>query len=413
MESYQAADCLHHVDTDRQKTVDTMKITLRLTLYTSKPYADGSHPIILRYTIDRKVKKKVLYRCHLKDWDFKTDRVKSKSPNAAYINNMLSERFNEAERELFEVQKGEKHLSDLFDSEKQLTLRECFDLELIRLEREFKSGYYDKILSLRKQVDESVIVDNIDESWLNDMSYKLAKLGNIGNTIKKKIKVIRGIISEYSKKGVTKEVKDYKVATTKTIKQKLTDQELSTFKNLQLAPDSLLDVCRDIFLLQIYLRGIRIGDILQCKSSDFVNGRFSYRSNKTDEPYNIKLIPSAISIVEKYYDRYPCLFPLFTWKYDKKIDKFQNLRDRLKHKEICTSVVNAQLKVLALMAGIKKPLSSHIARHTFSRMAINKINNPMITMELLGHSSLSIHQEYLNDIRKDDELDKAADDIFG
>jgi len=36
----------------------------------------------------------------------------------------------------------------------------------------------------------------------------------------------------------------------------------------------------------------------------------------------------------------------------------------------------------------------------------------MVTMELLGHSSLSIHQGYLNDIRKDDVLDQAADDIF-
>jgi integrase len=65
------------------------------------------------------------------------------------------------------------------------------------------------------------------------------------------------------------------------------------------------------------------------------------------------------------------------------------------------------------MAGIQKPLSSHIARHTFARMAIDKINNPMVTMELLGHSSLAVHQQYLNDIRKEDVLDQAADDIFG
>lgn len=65
------------------------------------------------------------------------------------------------------------------------------------------------------------------------------------------------------------------------------------------------------------------------------------------------------------------------------------------------------------MVGITKPLSSHIARHTFARMAIDKINDPMITMELLGHSSLAIHEGYLNDIRKDDLLNQTADDIFG
>jgi integrase/recombinase XerD len=53
-----------------------------------------------------------------------------------------------------------------------------------------------------------------------------------------------------------------------------------------------------------------------------------------------------------------------------------------------------------------------IARHTFARIAIDKINNPMVTMELLGNSSLAVHQQYLNDICKDDVLDAAADDIF-
>jgi integrase len=49
-------------------------------------------------------------------------------------------------------------------------------------------------------------------------------------------------------------------------------------------------------------------------------------------------------------------------------------------------------------AGIDKPLSSHIARHTFARMAIDKVNNPMITMSLLGHTSLAVHQQYLKDV---------------
>lgn len=144
---------------------------------------------------------------------------------------MLSERFAEAERELFQVQKGETSLSSLFGSEKQLTLKECFDLELIRLEKEFKSGYYDKILALRKQVDESVLVDAIDEAWISNMVFNLSKLGNINNTIKKKIKVIRGIILEYSKKGVTKEIKDYSIPTTKSLKQKLTSTELSSLES--------------------------------------------------------------------------------------------------------------------------------------------------------------------------------------
>lgn len=64
--------------------------------------------------------------------------------------------------------------------------------------------------------------------------------------------------------------------------------------------------------------------------------------------------------------------------------------------------------------GITKPLSSRMARRTFAKikMAIDKINNPMITMELLGHTSLAIHQQYLKNLRQEEILDDAADDIF-
>jgi integrase/recombinase XerD len=75
-------------------------------------------------------------------------------------------------------------------------------------------------------------------------------------------------------------------------------------------------------------------------------------------------------------------------------------------------LLTVSLKLLLKMAGITRRLSSHIARHTFARMAIDKINNPMITMELLGHANLEVHQNYLKDIRKDDVLDQATDDIF-
>jgi integrase/recombinase XerD len=69
------------------------------------------------------------------------------------------------------------------------------------------------------------------------------------------------------------------------------------------------------------------------------------------------------------------------------------------------------LKIIDQLAGITRRLSSPIARHTFARTTIDKINNKMI-MELLGHTNLEVHQNYLKDIGKDDVLDQATDDIF-
>jgi len=152
--------------------------------------------------------------------------------------------------------------------------------------------------------------------------------------------------------------------------------------------------------------------LLQAKCSQFNEGIFQYKDDKTGQNFSIKIIPKAQAIVDRYLSESEYLFPFFKWKYNPKISDFDNKVRRLKEKESCTSVVNKYLKMIATMAEIQKPLSSHIARHTFARMAIDKINNPMVTMELLGHSSLAVHQQYLNDLRKDEELDRAADDIF-
>lgn len=371
--------------------------------------------MVLMYTVNGKRFKKVITRCAKNDWNEKTNRLKGSAPNAANKNRDITFEYSRAEDLLHEIKKGTKTVSDLRDTDDSLTLDQAFKSELVRLEKEFKSGYYDKILAITKQIkDLTIPVPDIDEKWFKKFIAHLSEIGNSDNTIKKKIKLIRGVILRYSAKGVTKEIRAISVPTTKTVKQKLTADELAAIESLQFEAVDQAGVVRDLFLMQIYLRGVRVGDVLQAKPEQFKNGRFSYTADKTGKEQSIKLIPSAQAIVNKYMDaKGEYLFPLFTWKPDKRISKFENERSRLKHKEICTTVVNKHLKVIAKMAGITKPVSSHIARHTFARMAIDKINNPMITMELLGHSSLAVHQAYLNDLRKDDVLDAAADDIFG
>jgi integrase/recombinase XerD len=390
-----------------------MKINIRLHLYKSKTHTDGTHPVIIMYTLNGRRIKKTVTRCAEIDWNYKTNRVKTSVKGSANKNRDITYEYSRAESFLHDIKTGVKKLSDLLDENSGITLNEAFDAELVRLEKEFKSGYYDKILAIKKQIPDLLIhVSDIDEKWFKKFIESLEELGNSGNTIKKKIKLMRGVILRYSSAGVTKGVKAISVPTTKTVKQKLNAEELDRLEKLELPEGEQITATRDLFLMQIYLRGVRVGDILQAKSEQFKDGRFTYKADKTDKEQSIKLIPAAQEIVDKYTGRYDCLFPFFTWKPDKSASKFQNERSRLKFKEICTTVVNRHLKVIAVMAEIKKPLSSHIARHTFARMAIDKINNPMVTMELLGHSSLAIHQAYLNDIRKDDVLDAAADDIF-
>lgn len=391
-----------------------MKISVRLHLNNTKTNSDGSNQIVLEYRVNGDRKRRVLDRCFAIDWDAKNNRVKPRNKKADIINNMLSRELAAAEKNVYEIKSGLRSLSDIFGAREKLTLKNAIDKELIRLEKNFMSGFYDKVRAIEKQIpNTSIALCDIDKRWFDKVIQIFTDLGNTGATIQKKIKLIRGLIGRYSEEGIKKEVKDVRVATNKSLKIKLTSEEVNKIEMLALPGGELITATRDLFLLQIYLRGIRVGDLLQASSKEFSAGRFSYTADKTAKTITIKLIPQAQLIIDKYAGKHTRLFPFFVWEPSKKLTAFENERARLKHKETCTTIVNKHLKIIAGMCGIEKPLSSHIARHTFARMAIDKINNPMITMELLGHSSLAVHQSYLNDIRQDDVLDAAADNIFG
>jgi integrase/recombinase XerD len=395
-----------------------MGISLKLLLYKGKLYADGTRPVVIQYIINSKVKRKVVGRCLEEHWDEKTNRVKAKVKNATALNHRISAAFSEAEKEIYKVQSGDKPIRSLFDPVSPTTFNGAVQQELVRLKIEMKAGAYNKLIGYSSQIKDYCDTDilelkDMDLNWFKGYTHFLTQLGNEGATSQKKVKTIRAVVLRYlGKEKVSEELRCYRIPTKKTIKQKLDTGEFARLESLELPEGDIVLAVRDLFLLQVYLRGIRVGDLLQAGPDQFNEGFFKYKDDKTGQNFSIKIIPRAQVIIDKYLSTDDRLFPFFKWQHNPKLNDFDNKVKRLKDKESCTSVINKYLKMIATMADISKPLSSHIARHTFARMAIDKINNPMVTMELMGHSSLVVHQQYLNDLRKDEELDRAADDIF-
>jgi integrase/recombinase XerD len=396
-----------------------MNCSLKVILFKSKTHANGTHPIMLQFINGRKMIRKTIHRCRASDWDEKSSRVRGKIRNAAYINNLISEKYIEAEKQMFRIMTGSEQPENIFQVKGEgITLEHAIAQELIRLKSDMKAGTYNKVLGFQRELKAYTNISNLtlremDLNWFSRLANHFSSKGNIGSTAQKKIKTIKAIVSRYSDVPIDEELKRFRVKAAKTVKQKLDADELHRLETLELPEGDILGAVRDLFLLQVYLRGVRVGDLLQAYSAAFDNGKFEYVDDKTGQFFSINLIDKAQVIVDRYVGKHERLFPFLQWEPEKRSSQFENKRSRMKEKQSCTAVVNKYLKMLGRMAQIDKPLSSHIARHTFARMAIDKINNPMITMELLGHSSLAVHQNYLNDLRKDDQLNEAAVEIFG
>lgn len=148
----------------------------------------------------------------------------------------------------------------------------------------------------------------------------------------------------------------------------LTTAEFDAIARLWL-PNAYLNHARDLFMFQTYTC-LSYVDMVAFDSSRLrqVNGHTLYTGTrgKTKQEFTFLLLDQAKSILDKYNGRLPIM-------------SNQKYNDRL--------------KILASMASINKPLSSHWARHTGATMLLNSGVPMEIVARVLGHASTKMTRE--------------------
>lgn len=163
----------------------------------------------------------------------------------------------------------------------------------------------------------------------------------------------------------------------------------------------------NVWLVSFYFAGIRIGDVLQLKWSDFIDDRLHYRMNKNQKLVILKIPKKAIPIINQYKEsqknKNDFIFP------EMKKANMKDPEDIIRKTQTATRCFNRHLKKIAKIVGIEKNLSCHIARHSFASIAGNSINI-QILQKLYRHSSITTTINYqANFIHKD--FDEALDSV--
>ncbi len=136
-------------------------------------------------------------------------------------------------------------------------------------------------------------------------------------------------------------------------------------------------LARDLFLFACYA-GTAYADTVSITRENLYTDDegalwLKYRRKKNEYTASVKLLPEAISLIEKYHDdSRETLFPMMY---------HPNLRQRMKG--------------LALMAGIKENLVYHMARHSFASLITLEQGVPIESISrMLGHTNLETTQVY-------------------
>jgi site-specific recombinase XerD len=166
----------------------------------------------------------------------------------------------------------------------------------------------------------------------------------------------------------------------KTVEREfLTQEELQQLMDTEFQAERL-EHERDVFVFCCFT-GLAYADVKKLTHDDFVIGIdrelwINTKRTKTKTKSNIPVLPTAMMILEKYEDS-PHLIK------EKVLPVLTNQK------------MNAYLKEIADLSGVKKNLTTHLARHTFATTVTlsNGVSIESVS-KMLGHKNLRTTQHY-------------------
>lgn len=396
-----------------------MPVTVNLTLKKDKTKADGTIPIYIRITENRK-SRYISTGISVKenDWNKRQQEIRKSHPLYPRLNQELSNLKLKAETKKSKLREDDKldakTLKHTLQARKNITIQEFGDQyrQLLKSQDRFwEFKHFAVILNDMERFKASdTVISQIDLNFLERFKdFLLHTRENNRNTVRKKMQRFKGMVNEVIKRGHLKE-DPFKFFDTikreKVNKAKLSIEQVQAIEELDLKQDSNLWHTRNYFMFSFYSAGIRFSDLCTLKPSDIIDGRLRYTMKKTGNAKNIKLYPQALEILAHYNtdDNTQYIFPLLDKIYT---DEFV-LRRKISSRNVLT---NKWLKKIARKAHIQENLTFHIARHSFANVALKKGMSVYSLSKALAHSDLKITESYIKSF--DEELlDEEMDNVF-
>lgn len=398
--------------------------TVRAVLRKKKNKA-GLCPISIRITKDRKSSfVSTGQYINEKHWDNRNRAVKKSHPNSTTINNYILNKVAEVNRKTLEAESKPEYQTVSEIRNKVIVKKELdffavanmhlqnlkgrnkhhqYDTEIGRLKK-FKAFLKQEELSFSKltpallQRFEGYLLENNQRSPRTAVNY-LILIRTIYNLAISESIVDRGRYP-FGKGKITIRIPESQ-------KIGLTREEIHKLENANNLTEAQQNAVH-VWLISFYFAGIRVGDVLKLKWSDFVDDRLLYRMNKNSKLVSLKIPEKALMIIAMYRKlptENDLLFPFLEHT------NLKNSKEVSVRTQSVTRNLNRALKRTAIQLGIKKNISMHIARHSFGNLSGDKIPIQML-QKLYRHSSVTTTIRYqANFIHQDtdDALDSVVD----
>jgi len=358
----------------------TVKAVLRHT-----PNVKGEHAINLRVTINREQRYYSLKQSVApKFWDNKRGIVKAFEGKAGFINHIIIKKLEEVNRLFYEFTIENKVLTmdafhELYIKDKKvktLDFASFFEDVFATQKGSLAHNTTRNYKNCRNRLIEfapDLRLSQIDYNFLTKFESFLIKKHLSINSVQKHLTVLRTYCYIARKSGLIKEnpFLEFKIKAGTSNRTFLTEDDLFNIINLELS-NSGEERARSMFVFQCFT-GLRFSDLVTLKWKEISEHVIRRINLKTKHQISIPLIDRAKKVLENI---------------NREEDK-ENVFELISNQKY-----NKHLHTLESKANLSKPLTSHVARHTFATLALTKGIPLEVVSSLLGHTNTKTTQIY-------------------
>jgi integrase/recombinase XerD len=374
-------------------------VTYKLALDERRAKQDGTFPLVVRVTFNRKVN---AYQTgiYLKSehWDKNTLQVTKASNNSLALSSKATEFYVKIQKAILKIESVSpftfEALKDILyptviKKERQKSFREYAEMVMADMRKVKRTGgalVY--LTAVNRLIDycgnQDILFSEIDYTFLDGFKNKLFEQGLKKNSVGNYFRSIRALYNKAIKaKIISRDLypfHDIPIKTEKTAKRAIKIEEL---RKLYMEPKQNYSQewhAANYLFLSFTLRGISFTDMAYLKESNIKNGCMAYRRRKTQKLYTIKLHPVAVLILNHYKDSASgYLLPIFP----KGMVEDSEESKKITRQWIKTT--NKYLNRIATQCGVIANITTYVIRHTWATIAKRLgYSNEMIA-EGMGH----------------------------
>ena len=377
-----------------------MNITFRLEYNPAKD-SNQLKPIFIRCTQNRKHK-----RIHTgvsistEHWNKQKQQVRKSHPQHQAYNQLIQTQLKQVLDTYHQLMISQKELNlltlteALQGGEQQDFFVFALNTKLKEIKSRNKLGTYRRyetvLHKFKAFTGGSLPIQQINYSLLKQYEHHLiTHHKNTRDTVSANLSVIRTILNEAIRYDLYKGRNPFdlfKLTYTDNTKEKLTLDEIHRFIHAPIPAIPSLLLARDFFYACFLAEGTRAGDMIGMKKEYLQQGCLVFAQQKTGAKMMIPVVPELMEIFNRHHTTEGVyLFPF--------LNKEAVVNEIIIGNKL--AYINKFIKEVCKYAGILKKVSSHVARHTYTDIALQVSGgNIYQVQQSLGHSSVKTTEIY-------------------